>query len=272
MAENEVTPAQTAGANQATPIPQTTEPAATENPAVSAIAGAGQAADQAKQTISQAGDQAQQAMAQAQQAAAQAQQSAQQVAAQAQQLAGQAQQVGSQAQNLVKDLLMPKPNQPKVGMDEKIYAFIGYIPLVAVITLILKPNSKYVLLHGRQGLLMTLILFISLIFAILPSIGPLLSALIVFALFIVGVYSAYQALIGNWWKIPVLGDIAELIPVAFFAAATREAITGQPAEVQPQMPETVQPSEVQQPAAPAPSQPVETNTNTESTNPPVANA
>ena len=36
----------------------------------------------------------------------------------------------------------------------------------------------------------------------------------------------YQAFIGNWWKIPVLGDLAGLIPVEMFTKVTREAVMG----------------------------------------------
>lgn len=185
-----------------------------------ALGSVNQAAVQAQQTLGQAGEQAKQAVAKAEETAAQ-------VSQQAQQLAGSATQTATQAQNLVKDLLMPKANQPKVGIDEKIFSMISYIPLVAFVSLIIKGDSRYVVLHGRQGLVLSILAFLNLFLALFPFIGGGLFGLVGFALFVVSVYSAYQALIGNWWKIPVLGDIAEMIPVVIFVQATKEAITGQ---------------------------------------------
>ena len=34
----------------------------------------------------------------------------------------------------------------------------------------------------------------------------------------------YHAFVGNWWKTPILGDIAEMIPVDIFVQTTRNAM------------------------------------------------
>lgn len=236
------------------------QPAVATTP-VSPVQASQQAMDQAQQAMVQAQQTANQVGQQAQQVATQAQQTAAVVGQQAQQLAGTASQAGAQAQQFVKDYLMPKANQPKVRTDEKLWAMASYIPLVSLASLVLMSGSEYVKLHGRQGLLMSIILLFSIILAIFPFIGLSLYGLIVFVLFILSLFSAYQALIGNWWKIPVLGDIAEMIPVTLFAQITKEAITGQVSEQQPaaegQQPvtEATQPGvEVQQPAPSAPAE------------------
>lgn len=246
MADNTTTNPAPAGQN--TPENKPAEP----QQAVSGIAqNATQSLQGAQQGVMQAGQQAQQVAAQAKQTAEAAKQQAQQLAAgaqetaaqvgqQAQQLAAGATQTATQAQQLVKDLLMPKANQPKVTMEEKIWALVSYIPFVSLIVLIIKYNSKYILLHGRQGLVLSVLAFVNLFIALFPYIGWGLFGLIAFLIFVVSVFSAYQALIGNWWKIPVLGDIAEMIPVTVFAKATREALTGQIQDQNVQPPQTTQ--------------------------------
>ena len=207
-----------------------------------AMDGAKQAADKAQQAVAQAGVQAQQVASQATQAAAQ-------VSAQAQQLAGQAGQTAQAAQTLAKDLFMPKADQPKVIMEDKIVAFFAYMPLVCFLCLLLKPKSDYVALHGRQGMVLTGVFFVSILIIIIPFLGPMLSSLIILAWLVISIYSAYQALIGNWWKIPVIGDLAVQIPASMFATAAHEALTGQ---VSDQATTVAQPPQEQVQAQPEP--------------------
>ncbi len=117
--------------------------------------------------------------------------------------------------------------QPTVNSEEKIWALVSYIPLIALMALVLKPGSDYIKLHGRQGLLIFLISFFSIFVYLVPYIGPVIGVIVHLALIGIAVFSMYQAFIGNWWKIPILGDIAELIPVDIFAKVTREAVMGE---------------------------------------------
>jgi len=154
-------------------------------------------------------------------------------------------------------------NQPKVTMDEKLWAGLSYIPLVALAALVIKPESGYIKLHGRQGLLIFIVFFFCIFIYLVPYIGPLFGGLIQFGLFVVGVFSMYQAFIGNWWKIPVLGDIADMIPIGMFTKVTTEVLTGQPAPQEPvpgsvNEPAPVQPVEMP-PAQPAGQEPVNPN-------------
>lgn len=124
--------------------------------------------------------------------------------------------------------------QPRVTKDEKIYGALAYIPFVSMVCIILKPDSAFVRLHSKQGLLISVIfLFVGLLAAIVSIfgiIGQLLSILLGFiplACLVIGVYSMYLAMTGYWWKIPVLGSVADLIPVEMMAKVSKENITGQ---------------------------------------------
>ncbi len=150
----------------------------------------------------------------------------------AQQLGNVTQQFGNIAQNIVnnenlKQMFQASVNQPKVTTEEKAWALISYIPLVALLCLIIKGNSNYVKLHSRQGLLLFILFFLTIFVYILPFVGLLLGSFIQLLIFILGAFSAYQALIGNWWKIPVLGDIAEMIPVDLFVKIASETLPNQ---------------------------------------------
>lgn len=60
----------------------------------------------------------------------------------------------------VADTIGGKPvNQPAVTRDERLFAALAYIPFVALISLIMKPDSSFVRMHARQGLMLSLIFF-----------------------------------------------------------------------------------------------------------------
>lgn len=126
------------------------------------------------------------------------------------------------------------PSQPVVTQIEKMYGILSYLPFVHFVTLVLKPESAFVRLHARQGILLFLLFFFSGIVAALFStfglIGGILSFFIAFmsvATVILAVYSMYLAALGIWWKIPLLGTISEIIPIELFAKIVKENVTDQ---------------------------------------------
>ncbi|MCC7197601.1 hypothetical protein IT413_05410 [Candidatus Peregrinibacteria bacterium] len=195
------------------PAPQPVVPAAPVQEVQQAAQNVQQGAQDASQSVQQAGQAAQQGVQNASQAVT----------------GGLQQGMDALKGTGVTDLFKVAENQPKVNSTEKLWAMVSYIPLVAVLALLISGESKYVRLHGRQGLLVFLIFFFCIFVYLVPFIGPLFGGLIQFALFVLGVFSMYQALIGNWWKIPVLGDVAEMIPIDFFTTITKEVVTGQAA-------------------------------------------
>lgn len=139
--------------------------------------------------------------------------------------------------NVVQGVLSPKgpdENQPPVRQDEKNYAAIGYVPFVALISIIVKPDSAYVRMHAKQALLLAIMFFFGGILAAIVSlfgiIGQLLAVvmgLIPLASLVLAGYSMYLAYMGFWWKIPVLSTVANIIPVEMMAKVSKENITGQ---------------------------------------------
>jgi uncharacterized membrane protein len=145
----------------------------------------------------------------------------------------------------VTNMFKPASGQPAVTQYEKLLGGVSYIPLAPIGTLIIKGDSNYVKLHGRQSLVLTVIFILCIFLYVIPYIGVWLAGVIQFAIFVLGVFSMYQAFVGNWWKIPILGDIADMIPIGFFVQVAKEAVTGQPQKAESAKPET---AESQEPA------------------------
>lgn len=94
---------------------------------------------------------------------------------------------------------------PKDDIEEnRVLAAVSYLWIVSIIALIIKKDSKFVQWHAKQGL----ILFVaSIIFSFIPWIGWILNLLVLVAVII----GLVKALDKQWYKVPLVGDIAEKI-------------------------------------------------------------
>lgn len=103
------------------------------------------------------------------------------------------------------------PVEDALPKGEKMLAAIGYISLLCLLPLLLKPKSDFCQFHGKQGL----VLFI---FALIVSVigrwfsygswwwfGELLRIII----FAIAIYGIIQAVKGLKKKIPLVGDMAK---------------------------------------------------------------
>ncbi len=103
--------------------------------------------------------------------------------------------------------------QDKELQEGKIFAVIGYLGILCIIPLLLKKENRFALFHGKQGL----VLFIGEIGAAIINIVPILGQLVwILAVMIFGILSLVgivQSLMGNYWKMPIIGDIAEKISI-----------------------------------------------------------
>ncbi len=103
---------------------------------------------------------------------------------------------------------MPVPSKEgkEWSDEEKNFAALGYIPVVCLIILLLKKDHPFICFHAKQGLLICLCFFL---FWYLPWIGKMLN-LFLAAFMFVGLVKAKE---GQYWKVPVLGNLAEKIRV-----------------------------------------------------------
>lgn len=101
--------------------------------------------------------------------------------------------------------------EEKAILEGKPYAILAYLWILCIIPLLLKKENKFALFHAKQGL----VLFIGELaigfIGIIPFLGwfVLLLGTVLFG--ILSLAGIVQALMGNFWKIPVVGDLAEKI-------------------------------------------------------------
>lgn len=99
--------------------------------------------------------------------------------------------------------------EDKEVQEGKIYAVIGYLGILCLVPLLLKKDNKFALFHGKQGL----VLFIGWVALAIVSMIPLLGFILgFFGVLIIGILSLVgiiQALMGNYWRMPVVSDLAD---------------------------------------------------------------
>ena len=97
--------------------------------------------------------------------------------------------------------------------EGKIFALISYIGILSIVTLLLKKENKFALFHAKQGLVLFICEMGALLINIIPVLGQLVWVLAVLVFGIFSLVGIVQSLMGNYWKMPVIGDIAEKISI-----------------------------------------------------------
>ena len=93
--------------------------------------------------------------------------------------------------------------------EGKIFAVIGYLGILCLLPLLLKKENKFALFHGKQGLVLFLGEVALGIISIIPLLGTLVGFLGVFVFGILSLVGIVQALMGNYWRMPVIADISD---------------------------------------------------------------
>jgi uncharacterized membrane protein len=106
----------------------------------------------------------------------------------------------------------PTGTQPQSGQsedkdvqDNKLLAALSYLWILSVVMLLVKKDSKFVQFHAKQGLVLFLA---SIVVSFIPFLGWFLLNPIVGIVALIGLI---QALMGKYWKIPLVSDLAEKI-------------------------------------------------------------
>ncbi len=97
--------------------------------------------------------------------------------------------------------------------DAKIFALLSYLGILSLVPLLFKKDNKFALFHGKQGL----VIFLGEVAATIVNVIPILGQIIcVIAMFVFGALSLVgivKVLMGEYWKIPIVSDIAEKIKI-----------------------------------------------------------
>jgi len=111
-------------------------------------------------------------------------------------------------------MALPNVNEPQVKKDieeNKVVAAIGYISILCLIPLLLKPKSQFCQFHGKQGLILLIAAIINMVIGIIPILGWALSIIGAIAIIILSILGILKALNGEYWEMPYVADYAKKI-------------------------------------------------------------
>src|SRR3989339_1092032 len=95
--------------------------------------------------------------------------------------------------------------------ENKVIAAIGYLGILCLIPLLAKKNSAFAQHHGKQGLVILIAWIILWVVNVIPVFGQIVWALGSIGLLILVLLGIINALNGNIWEMPVLGQYAKQI-------------------------------------------------------------
>ncbi len=101
--------------------------------------------------------------------------------------------------------------QQDVIKEAKIYAMAAYWGPLCILPLIVKKDNAFAVFHGKQGLVLFIILVAGFLFNIIPWIGNIVWQVVSFLYVFAFLWGTLQALMGNYSKIPVISGFAEKI-------------------------------------------------------------
>ncbi len=104
---------------------------------------------------------------------------------------------------------MPQPVFSKDEiLDGKMYAVLSYLSILCIIPLIIKKNNRFVLAHGKQGL----VLFVAEVaMLVLSIVFPWGFRPLMFIFFLWSFWGMITAIRGQFVELPVVAGIADKI-------------------------------------------------------------
>jgi uncharacterized membrane protein len=106
---------------------------------------------------------------------------------------------------------MPKAAQDKQIEEGKFFAVISYISFLCIVALLLKKENKFALFHAKHGLALFVMQIISFLLSIIPIFGWLVRTVGLALFIIASLWGIFKALKGEYYRFPVVSDIADKI-------------------------------------------------------------
>ena len=97
--------------------------------------------------------------------------------------------------------------------EGRVFAVLGYLSILCLVPLLLKKDNKFALFHGKQGLVLFIFEVAAGIISLVPFLGWIIGILALIIFPILSVIGIIRSLMGQYWKMPVLGDLAEKITI-----------------------------------------------------------
>ena len=106
----------------------------------------------------------------------------------------------------------PPPSSSSSGLESNIAAALAYLPILAIVWLLVEPYSKdrFIKFHSIQSIALAVAsIGLSIVLLIIPILGWILLPFLQLAVFVAAVICAVKAYQKEKFKLPVLGDFAE---------------------------------------------------------------
>lgn len=114
-----------------------------------------------------------------------------------------------------KDIVVEKEDAKKntsTGLDENVGGVLCYLLgiVTGILFFILEKENRFIRFHAMQSILICAVLIVVNIFlSFIPVIGWMINLLIAPVAFVLWLLLMYKAYNKEWFKLPVLGDMAE---------------------------------------------------------------
>ncbi|MDD5634703.1 MAG: hypothetical protein PHW46_05465 [Candidatus Omnitrophica bacterium] len=96
---------------------------------------------------------------------------------------------------------------------DNMYAILAYLWILCLVPLLMKKDNEFIKFHSKQGLMLFIIEIGVSVVGIIPLLGAIVYILGFLVCGILSLIGIVQVLMGNKWKIPMLGDWAEQIKI-----------------------------------------------------------
>ena len=95
--------------------------------------------------------------------------------------------------------------------DGKFFAAVGYLFILCFVPLVLKKDNKFAQFHGKQALVLFILEIAASILKVVPVLGDLVFTVAFVVFFILSLIGITKVLMGEYWEMPVVHEIAHRI-------------------------------------------------------------
>ncbi|MBI4115990.1 MAG: hypothetical protein HY447_05415 [Candidatus Omnitrophica bacterium] len=95
--------------------------------------------------------------------------------------------------------------------EAKFFAAVGYLSVLCFVPLLLKKENRFAQFHGKQGLVLFILEAAASILKAVPALGDVVFSLSFVVLGIFSLLGIVKVLMGEYWEMPVIRDVASKI-------------------------------------------------------------
>ncbi|MFH1395154.1 MAG: DUF4870 domain-containing protein [Candidatus Omnitrophota bacterium] len=106
-----------------------------------------------------------------------------------------------------------KTKEKESKSSEVGFAVLSYLWILCLIPILMKKEDPFVKFHARQGLMLFIVEVAIGIIGIIPFLGQIIYILGMLVCGILSLIGIVQVLMGNEWKMPVIGAWSEKITI-----------------------------------------------------------